>query len=155
MPGATPIQIDSIGCLNAGSLDRHRDGGALGDGDDRRWGNFSATRVRFYFSLLGPPPVRPCRGLPLRLVRPPVTPFAIPASGQALKLVPPIRAVHVAVVAVAAQVEHSAAVIDDALDLPEIVHSRARPQGTRPTLGTRATTLTSNASTRGDPGSER
>jgi hypothetical protein len=60
----------------------------------------------------------------------------------------------VAVVAVAAQVEHPAAVVDDALDLPEIVHSRARLQGTRPPLRTRATTLTSNASTRGDPGSE-
>ncbi len=65
---------------------------------------------------------------------------------------PPPRAVQVAVVAVAAQVEQPAAVIDDALDSPQVAHSRAGPQGTRPTLRTRATTLTSNASTCGDPG---
>jgi hypothetical protein len=80
--------------------------------------------------------------------------LARPAPGLALKHMPPIRAVHVTVIADAAQVEHPAAVVDDALDLPEIVHSRTRPQGTRPPSRTRATTIASNASTRGDLGSE-
>ena len=63
-----------------------------------------------------------------------------------------IDTVHLPVVAEAAEVEHPPAIVDDALDLPEIVHSRARPPGTRPPRGTRAITLASNASTRGDPG---
>jgi hypothetical protein len=70
----------------------------------------------------------------------------------ALFVVAPIDAVHVPVVAVAAQVEEPSARVDNALDLPQIVHSRVRPPGTRPSRWTRATTVASNASTRGDPG---
>jgi hypothetical protein len=71
---------------------------------------------------------------------------------ETLFVVATIDAVDVPVVAVSAQAEELPASVDDALDLPEIVHSRARPPGTRPPRGTRATTLSSNASTRGDPG---
>jgi hypothetical protein len=57
-----------------------------------------------------------------------------------------------AAVASSAEKKRPSALVFDTLHLPEIVHSRERPQGTRPQRRTRATTLTSNASTRGDPG---
>jgi hypothetical protein len=66
--------------------------------------------------------------------------------------VTPIGAVLVATVALPAQEEEPPAAVIDTLNLPQIVHSRRRPPGTRPPLGTCATTLASNASTRGDPG---
>lgn len=71
---------------------------------------------------------------------------------HALGVVAPVRAVDVPAIATAAELEHTSADVGDALNLPEIVHSRARPPGTRPARRTRATTLSSNASTRGDPG---
>jgi hypothetical protein len=41
------------------------------------------------------------------------------------RVVAPVHAVEVTAVALAAQVEHSSARVGDALNLPEIVHSRA------------------------------
>ena len=79
-------------------------------------------------------------------------PFLLSAAGRTLDVVPSVGAVHVPVIAVAAKVEQPPAGIVDALNLPEIVHSRVRPPGIRPLRGSRATTLSSNASTRGDPG---
>lgn len=63
-----------------------------------------------------------------------------------------VGAVDMPAVARAAEMKQPPAVIESAENLPEIVHSRARPPGTRPLRRTRATTLSSNASTRGDPG---
>jgi hypothetical protein len=82
----------------------------------------------------------------------PVVPLELAAVSETLFVMTTVDAVDVPVVAVSAQVEDLPASVDDALDLPEIVHSRVRPPGTRPPQGTRATTLSSNASTRGDPG---
>ena len=64
----------------------------------------------------------------------------------------PVGAVHVPAIALAAQMKQPPAVVESAENLPQIVHSRGRPPGTRPLRRTRATTLSSNASTRGDPG---
>jgi hypothetical protein len=69
-----------------------------------------------------------------------------------LVVMAPVDAIDVTVIAVAAQVEQPSARVEDALDLPKIVHSLVRPPGIRPPRVTRATTLMSNASTRGDPG---
>ena len=79
-------------------------------------------------------------------------PLGLVPVSSTLGVVAPVDAVAVPAVALAAQMEGLAATIDNALDLPEIVHSRVRPPGIRPPRGTRATTLSSNASTRGDPG---
>jgi hypothetical protein len=147
-----PIHIDSMGRFLAGRLDRHSDGGALRDGNDRLWDNFSATRVRFYFPLTLAPLLRPCRGFHLCVVAQPMLLLALAPMGDTLVVMAPVDAIDVTVIAVAAQVEHPSTRVEDALDLPEIVHSHARPPGTRPPRATRATTLVSNASTRGDPG---
>lgn len=79
-------------------------------------------------------------------------PLLLSAAGCPLGIVASIRTVDVATVTPAAQGEQPPAVVVDTLDLSEIVHSRARPPGTRPHRGTRAITVMSNASTRGDPG---
>jgi Ca-activated chloride channel family protein len=136
-------------------LDRHRGGGALGDDHDRGRGNFSATPVRFYFSPASSEAPQPCRRRPPSPTAPPVPPLRVLALARALGAVAPVRTVDVSAIAVSAQVEQPPAVVDQALDLPKIVHSRARPPRTRPPSRTRATTIASNASTRGDPGSER
>lgn len=135
-------------------LDRHSDGGELRDGDDRLGGNFSATPVRFYFSLARAPPGHASRCLHLRVMAPPVVPLELTTVRETLFAMTAVDAVNVPMIAVAAQVEELPASVDDALDLSEIVHSGARPPGTRPPRETRATTLSSNASTRGDLGSE-
>ncbi len=67
-------------------------------------------------------------------------------------VVAPVRTVDVAAIAAAAKVKETPAPVEGAENLSEIVHSRERPQGTRPPQRTRATTPSSNASTRGDPG---
>src|SRR5712671_2966828 len=77
LPGAIPIQIDSMMLVLARRLGRHDDGGALRGGNDRLRGNFSATHVRFYFSPPLTPPVRAYRGLPLRRMRPPMLAFPL------------------------------------------------------------------------------
>lgn len=147
-----PIQIDSMVFLLARRLGRLTDGGALRDLDHRAWANFSPTRVRFYFALLRSPPVRAYGRLLPSPTAPPVPPLGFPAPDRALAIMTPVDAIDVAVVARAAQVEHPSAAVDDTLDLAEIVHSRAQLPGTRPPRATRATTLSSDASTRGDPG---
>jgi hypothetical protein len=80
-----------------------------------------------------------------------VVPFGLSAARGALLVMATVYAVDVSMVAVATQVKESSASIDDALNLPKIVHSRKR-LGIRPPRRTRATTFSSNASTRGDPG---
>lgn len=85
---------------------------------------------------------------------PPVVPLELTTVRETLFAMTAVDAVNVPMIAVAAQVEELPASVDDALDLSEIVHSGARPPGTRPPRETRATTLSSNASTRGDLGSE-
>jgi hypothetical protein len=147
-----PIQIDSIGGLLAARLGRLRDGGALRGTDHRRLANFSATPVRFYFSLPPSPAARACRRFSLRLVALPVALLDLATVRDLLSDVTRLRAVDLPVIAASAQVEYLPTVIDDALDLPEIVHPLGRPQGTRPPPATRATTFMSNASTRGDAG---
>ncbi len=141
-----------MGRFLAGRLDRHCDGGALRDGNDRLWDNFSATCVRFYFPLALAPLLRPCRGLHLCVVAQPMLLLGLAPMGDTLVVMAPIDAIDVTVIAVAAQVEQPSACVEDALDLPQIVHSRMRPPGIRPPRQTRATTLASNASTRGDLG---
>lgn len=76
----------------------------------------------------------------------------LPAPRSALVVVHATWAVGLAPIAATAEMEDPATVIQNALNLPEIVHSRPRPQRTRPPAGTRATTPGSNASTRGDSG---
>lgn len=74
------------------------------------------------------------------------------AVGGALGIMVSVGAVDVAAVALPAEMKQPPAIVESAENLPEIVHSRERPPGTRPPRGTRATTLSSNASTRGDSG---
>ena len=50
--------------------------------NDRLGGNFSATRVRFYFSLPRPPPARACRGLHLRAIALPVVALALATMSE-------------------------------------------------------------------------
>jgi hypothetical protein len=117
-PGATPIQIDSIGRFLAGRLDRHRGGGALGDDHDRGRGNFSATPVRFYFSLALSPPMSAYRSLPLRRWATPVPTLARCTTSSALRIVPAIGAVDVTPIARSAKVEDPATIVENALNLP-------------------------------------
>ena len=77
--------------------------------------------------------------------------LAVAALGKG-GIMAPVGAVDVPAVATPAEMEQPPTIVESAENLPEIVHSRERPQGTRPPRGTRATTLSSNASTRGDPG---
>jgi hypothetical protein len=74
------------------------------------------------------------------------------AAGGALRVMTPIGAVSLTPIAAPADMQELPAPVESAQNLPEIVHLRVQPQGTRPPQGTRATTLSSNASTRGDPG---
>jgi hypothetical protein len=85
----------------------------------------------------------------------PVVALELATMSETLFVMATVDAVDVPVVAVSAEVEEPPASVDDALNLPEIVHSRVRPPGTRPPRRTRATTLSSNASTRGDPRARR
>jgi hypothetical protein len=57
-------------------------------------------------------------------------------------------------IAAAAQIEDVPALVDNALDLPEIVHPPGRSPETRPPLATRATPLVSNAPPAATQGSE-
>jgi hypothetical protein len=150
--GAMPIQIDSIGRLHAERLGRHSNGGALLDGNDRRRDNFSATRVRFFFTPLGSPPARAYRSLDLRRAAQPMPLLALSTPTSALHVMATIDAVHLAAIASPAKMKKTPTIVDYALNLPQIVHSRVRPLGIRPPRGIRATTLASNASTRGDRG---
>ncbi|HEY1534741.1 MAG TPA: hypothetical protein VGF76_12000, partial [Polyangiaceae bacterium] len=63
-----------------------------------------------------------------------------------------IRAIDLAMVTEPAQVKNVATVINDALDLPEIVHPRMRPPGIRPPWLTRATRTCRTRPPRGDAG---
>jgi len=74
------------------------------------------------------------------------------APRRALRVMHTTWAIDLAPIAAAAQMEDAPAGIQNTLNLPQIVHSRPRPQRTRPPAGTRATTPASNASTRGDSG---
>jgi hypothetical protein len=132
VPGAIPIQIDSMARLLGKRLDRQHDGGALREHDDRLRDNFSATAVRFFFALLFSPPARTCRGRHFAAVASPIAPLRCPAACGTLGVMARISAVHMPVVAEPAQVKQPPALIFDALDLPQIVHSPERPLGTRP-----------------------
>jgi hypothetical protein len=75
--------------------------------------------------------------------------------GETLLVMATVDAVDVPVVAVSAEMEELPARVDDALDLPEIVHSLLRPPGTGPPRGTRATTtLVERVHSRRPEGSE-
>ena len=78
--------------------------------------------------------------------------LARPTPRGALRVVTTVGAVHVPVVAVPAEVKQPPAVVKAAEKLSKIVHSREGPPRISPPRQTRATTLSSNASTRGDPG---
>lgn len=81
--------------------------------------------------------------------------LALATSLRPLPTVPRIGAVDLPTIAVPAQEKHPPAVINNALNLSEIVHPDTRPPEIRPPPANRATTSSSNASTRGDPkGSE-
>ena len=138
--------------LLARRLGRLRDGGVLRGGDHRAKANFSATRVRFYFSLALSPLTRPLRRLLPRRALPPMRLLRPLAPRRALRVMHTTWAIDLAPIAAAAQMEDAPAGIQNTLNLPQIVHSRPRPQRTRPPAGTRATTPASNASTRGDSG---
>ena len=56
---------------------------------------------------------------------PPVVPFDLATASETLFVMAAVDAVDLPVVAGAAQVEDPSTSVDDALDLPEIVHSRA------------------------------
>jgi hypothetical protein len=150
--GATPIQIDSMVLLLVERLGRLDDDGALRDSNHRARANFHATRVRFYFACA--PLEQARRSLHLPAMALPVPLLAASATHDALVIMTSIRAVDVAVIAPPTQVEHLTASIDGACNPAKIVHSRARPPGIRPPRATRATTLMSDASTRGDQGSK-
>src|SRR5690606_22251694 len=131
-PGAMPIQIDFMSRLLSERLDRHRDGGALRGGDDRRRANFSATHVRFFLSLSLTPASRPLRRCQPTVTAQPVPPLTLLALPATLGIVTAIRAVHLAPIAATTQMKHLPASVESALNLPKIVHSRATPQTTRP-----------------------
>jgi hypothetical protein len=61
-----------------------------------------------------------------------VAPLDLATVRGALENVPRVRAIDLAVITAPAQVKHLATVINDALDLPKIVHPLARPPGIRP-----------------------
>ena len=100
-------------------------------------------------STPGHPPGGSC--LTYALIAPPVALLALPTASLALHSMP-VSAVDLASVAEPTQVEHRSAAIDGALDLAKVIHPQRRPPGIRPPQATCATTLASNASTRGDPG---
>jgi hypothetical protein len=104
-PAEIPIQIDSIGRFLAVRLDRHCGGRALGDDDDRRLANFSTTSVRFYFSLASSEAPGPNRRRPSTPEASPVPPLRLTAIARSLRVVAPVRAVDVSVIAATAQVK--------------------------------------------------
>ena len=122
--GEMPIQIDSIACLLSVRQGRLCDGRALRAGDNRRWANFSATDVRFYFTLTRAPLVGPRRGLPSCRQFTPVSLLACPTAGNPVAFMSTVDAVNMATIAVAEQIEHCPAAIHTTLNLPQIVHSR-------------------------------
>jgi len=141
-----PIQIDLIWDLLAQRLSRQRDGRALRDGEHRLRAKFSATHVRFYFSSPRAQPARAHRGLLPGFATQPVLALGLATVGRALTVVAPIRAIDLAVIAAPADVKKPSAIIHNALNLPKIVHPRARPPGIRPPSVIRATSPMSNAS---------
>jgi hypothetical protein len=121
-----PIQIDSIARLLRGRQGRLNDGRALRAGDNRRWANFLATRVRFYFALPLTPHARPRGGLSPCGRFTPVRSLTRQTTRTTLGVMKTVDAVDVTAIAVPAQKEHRPTAILTTLNLPQIVHSRGK-----------------------------
>lgn len=80
--------------------------------------------------------------------------LACVTPGNALSLMASAHAIELATIAVTAKEEHLPTVIETALNQPQIVHSRGATAGNSPAALNRATSHSSNASTRGDQGLE-
>jgi hypothetical protein len=149
-----PIQIDSIGRLHARRLGRHDDGGALRGEHDRRRSNFSATRVRFFLTLLAAPAPDPNRRLPPAVKALPVALLRCLSRSRTLLLSTRRAAIDLTAVAVSAQEERLPTSVPNALNQPKIVHRPVPPPEIRPPMVTRATLNVSNASTAATEGSK-
>ena len=124
VPGAIPIQIDSMVLFLGERLGRRRDVRALRREHHRAWAKFSTTRVRFYFVLAGAPPARAYRSLALRRGLQPVPSLRLAAPHDTRGIVATVGTVLLPAIAWPTQKERLATSVHDALNLPEIVHSR-------------------------------
>jgi hypothetical protein len=112
-------------------LGRHLDGQCCGERPSAR-SNSLATRVRFDLPSTLAPPARACRGFAARPQASPVPALTLAPVRGTLFAMLLSGAVDLAAVARSAQVKHLPTIVDDTLDLPKIVHPRARLPGTRP-----------------------
>ena len=121
-------------------------------GDRRLGANFSATGVRHYLTA-GAKLSHPSSGGPAAIEALPVTLLGRASGLRPLSPAASGPAVNLPVIALGAEVHDAPTLIANTLNLPKIVHPyRPRPPGTGSPRACRATTHSSNASTRGDLG---